>query len=99
MCTYSLVPITLMPAHKSEPLLLCGIVTSKSLAEPDDFKITTPTQKQKIALFVVRKPVIVLITMSITLAFAVAQVSLYFNCGDLFLNHRYLDYFYYFMFV
>ena len=37
--------------------------------------------------------------MSITLAFAVAQVSLYFNCSDLFLNPRYLDYFYYYLFV
>lgn len=38
-----------------------------------------------------------LLLMSITLAFAVAQVSLYFNCSNLLLNRRYLDYFYYFV--
>jgi hypothetical protein len=37
--------------------------------------------------------------MSITLAFAVAQVSLYFNCSALFLKPNYLDYFYYYLFV
>jgi len=40
-----------------------------------------------------------LLLMSITLAFAVAQVSLYFNCSVLSLKPNYLDYFYYFMFV
>ena len=35
--------------------------------------------------------------MSITLAFAVAQVSLYFNCHNQLLSYRYLDYFYYFV--
>ena len=35
--------------------------------------------------------------MSITLAFAVAQVSLYFNCSVLSLKPNYLDYFYYFV--
>lgn len=52
------------------------------------------------ALFVVCKTVIVLYYyMSITLAFAVAQVSLYFNCSNLSLDSRYLDYFYYYLFV
>ena len=38
-----------------------------------------------------------LLLMSITLAFAVAQVSLYFNCSVLSLKPNYLDYFYYYV--